>query len=190
MAASIHRTAYPGKRTMDIAFAVVACVVFAPVAGVIAAAIWLEDGGSPFFTQPRVGVGRATFRILKFRTMRDGCVTRVGHWLRRTGLDELPQFGNVYRGDMSIVGPRPLTAADVERLKWSSAQHDWRFAMKPGITGIAQLAGGRSARHSARLDCLYLRRQSALLDARIIALSFIINIAGKKAVRGWMRRAA
>jgi undecaprenyl phosphate N,N'-diacetylbacillosamine 1-phosphate transferase len=190
MSATVHRAAYTGKRAMDIAFAATACIVFAPVVAVIGVAIWLDDRGSTFFTQPRVGAGRATFRILKFRTMRDGRVTRVGHWLRRTGLDELPQFVNVYRGDMSVVGPRPLTAEDIERLRWSSSQQDWRFAMKPGITGIAQLAGGRSARHSARLDRLYLRRQNALLDLRIVALSFVINIAGKKAVRARMPRVA
>lgn len=116
-------------------------------------------------------------------------MTRVGGWLRRTGLDELPQFVNVCRGEMSIVGPRPLTVEDVTRLDWSSASHDWRFRMKPGITGIAQLAGGRSARHSARLDRLYLRRQSAALDLRIIALSFVINIIGKSIVRAWLRPA-
>lgn len=182
--------AYFGKRALDLVLAASACVVFAPVVGVIGVAIWLEDLGSPFFTQPRVGAARRIFRILKFRTMRDGRVTRVGHWLRRTGLDELPQFVNVYRGEMSIVGPRPLTAEDVERLNWSLEQHNWRFTMKPGITGIAQLAGGRSARHSARLDRLYLRRQNALLDIRIIVLSFIINITGKATVRAWMRRVA
>lgn len=186
----VYRAAYAGKRAMDIALAASACLVFAPAVAVIGVAICLEDRGSPFFTQPRIGAGRATFRILKFRTMRDGRVTRVGHWLRRTGLDELPQFVNVYRGEMSVVGPRPLTAEDVDRLDWSSAHHDWRFAMKPGITGIAQLAGGRSARHSARLDRLYLRRQNALLDLRIILLSFVINIMGKPTVRAWMRGGA
>src|SRR5688500_8379311 len=179
--------AYAGKRAMDIAFVAAACVVFAPVVAIVGLAIWLEDGGSPFFTQPRVGLARGTFWILKFRTMRDGRVTRVGHWLRRTGLDELPQFINVYRGEMSVVGPRPLTAEDIARLNWASAQHDWRFATKPGITGIAQLAGGKSARHSAPLDRLYLRRQSAVLDLRMIALSFITNIVGKTAVRDWIR---
>jgi len=164
-----------------------ACIVFAPAVAVIMLAIWLEDRGSPFFTQARIGTARVTFRILKFRTMREGVVTKVGRWLRRTGLDELPQFANVWRGDMSIVGPRPLTAEDIARLNWSSADHDWRFAMKPGITGIAQLAGGRSACHSARLDRIYLRRQSALLDLCIIALSFVINLLGKKLVRGWIR---
>jgi undecaprenyl phosphate N,N'-diacetylbacillosamine 1-phosphate transferase len=187
MSTSIDVTTYPGKRTLDIVLAASACIVFAPVVAVITLAIWLDDAGSPFFTQARIGRSREPFRILKFRTMRAGVVTRVGRWLRRTGLDELPQFVNVYRGEMSIVGPRPLTADDIARLNWSSAAHDWRFAMKPGITGIAQLAGGRSARHSARLDRLYLRRQSAPLDLRIIALSFAINIAGKTTVRKWIR---
>jgi lipopolysaccharide/colanic/teichoic acid biosynthesis glycosyltransferase len=179
--------AYRGKRILDVILAASACTAFAPVVAVIMIAIWLEDRGSPFFTQPRVGKGRMTFRILKFRTMRAGVVTRVGRWLRRTGLDELPQFVNVLCGEMSIVGPRPLTVEDITRLDWSSESHDWRFAMKPGITGIAQLAGGRSAQHSARLDRLYLRRQSATLDLRMIALSFITNVIGKTAVRGWIR---
>jgi lipopolysaccharide/colanic/teichoic acid biosynthesis glycosyltransferase len=187
MATSFDSGAYLGKRVLDLALAAVACMMFAPVVAVIAFAIWLEDRGSPFFTQMRVGQGRRTFRILKFRTMRAGVVTRVGRWLRRTGLDELPQFVNVCRGEMSIVGPRPLTLEDITRLDWSSEDHDWRFAIKPGITGIAQLAGGRNARHSARLDRLYLRRQSAMLDVRMIALSFITNIVGKAAVRGWIR---
>jgi lipopolysaccharide/colanic/teichoic acid biosynthesis glycosyltransferase len=178
---------YRGKRVLDVTLAVSACIMFAPLVAVIAVAIWLEDRGSPFFTQMRVGRGRGTFRILKFRTMRAGVVTRVGRWLRRTGLDELPQFVNVCRGEMSIVGPRPLTLEDITRLDWSSAAHDWRFAMKPGITGIAQLAGGRNARHSARLDRIYLRRQSAALDLCMIALSFIVNIVGKTTVRAWIR---
>jgi lipopolysaccharide/colanic/teichoic acid biosynthesis glycosyltransferase len=187
MAMSIDSGAYRGKRVLDVTLATVACIGFAPVLAVITAAIWLDDRGTPFFTQLRVGKGRKTFRILKFRTMRGGAVTRVGRWLRRTGLDELPQFVNVCCGEMSIVGPRPLTLEDITRLDWSSEDHDWRFAMKPGITGIAQLAGGRNAQHSARLDRLYLRRQSAALDVRMIALSFITNIVGKAAVRAWIR---
>jgi lipopolysaccharide/colanic/teichoic acid biosynthesis glycosyltransferase len=178
---------YCGKRTVDMALAGAACVVFAPAMAAITVAIWMDDGGSPFFEQTRVGAARESFRILKFRTMRDGAVTRVGRWLRRTGLDELPQFVNVARGEMSVVGPRPLTAEDVARLEWSSAQHDWRFGSRPGITGIAQLAGGKSARHSARLDRLYQRRQSAALDVGIVALSFAANIVGKTAVRRWLR---
>ena len=184
---SADTRAYRGKRTVDFAFAGIACVVFAPLVAGLALAIWLDDRGSPFFTQTRTGAGRKTFPILKFRTMRDGVVTRVGRWLRRTGLDELPQFVNVCRGEMSIVGPRPLTPEDVMRLEWSSQRYDWRFALKPGITGTAQLAGGRSARDSARLDRLYLRRQCASLDVCIIALSFAINVIGKTRVRQWIR---
>jgi lipopolysaccharide/colanic/teichoic acid biosynthesis glycosyltransferase len=187
MAICIDRSAYRGKRVLDVTLAASACIAFAPVVAVIILAIWLEDRRPPFFTQMRVGKGRETFRILKFRTMRGGAVTRVGRWLRRTGLDELPQFVNVCRGHMSIVGPRPLTLEDITRLDWSSEYHDWRFAMKPGITGLAQLMGGRSARHSARLDRLYLRSQSAALDLHMIALSFITNIVGKTAVRAWIR---
>jgi lipopolysaccharide/colanic/teichoic acid biosynthesis glycosyltransferase len=183
---SIDLIVYRGKRTFDLAGAGAACIVSAPVLAVIALAIWLEDRGSPFFAQTRIGAAPKPFRILKFRTMREGVVTRVGRWLRRTGLDELPQFVNVCRGEMSIVGPRPLMPEDIARLNWSSAHHDWRFAQKPGITGIAQLAGGRSARHSARLDRLYLRRPGVALDVRVIALSFVVNIAGKAAVRRWI----
>jgi lipopolysaccharide/colanic/teichoic acid biosynthesis glycosyltransferase len=183
----VDATGYRGKRVLDLAGAGTACMVFAPLSAVIVLAIWLEDRGSPFFSQTRTGAARKPFRIFKFRTMREGVVTRVGRWLRRTGLDELPQFVNVCRGEMSIVGPRPLTPVDIERLNWSSAQHDWRFVQKPGITGIAQLAGGRSARHSARLDRLYLRRRSAAMDIHIIAMSFVGNIVGKTAAREWFR---
>jgi lipopolysaccharide/colanic/teichoic acid biosynthesis glycosyltransferase len=181
---------YRGKRALDLAFALTACMVFAPVLVAIAVAIYCDDRRSPFFTQIRIGLERRPFRILKFRTMRDGVVTRVGRWLRRTGLDELPQFINVCRGEMSIVGPRPLTIEDIARLDWSSERHDWRFVAKPGISGIAQIVGGRSARHSARLDRLYLRRQSAVVDVRVIVVSFLINIAGKAAIRAWVRSVA
>jgi undecaprenyl phosphate N,N'-diacetylbacillosamine 1-phosphate transferase len=178
---------YRGKRALDLVGAGAACIVFAPFSFAIALAIWVDDRGSPFFAQTRIGAARKPFRILKFRTMREGAVTRVGRWLRRTGLDELPQFVNVCRGEMSIVGPRPLTPEDIARLNWSSAHHDWRFTQKPGITGIAQLVGGRSARHSTRLDRLYLRRRGLALDVHLIALSFAGNIAGKMAIRKWMQ---
>jgi undecaprenyl phosphate N,N'-diacetylbacillosamine 1-phosphate transferase len=91
-------------------------------------------------------------------------------------------------GEMSVVGPRPLTSSDVERLGWAEPGHDWRFAVKPGITGLSQLLAGRGARASERLDRLYLRRQSLLLDLRIIALSFAVNIAGKRKVRRFLRQ--
>jgi lipopolysaccharide/colanic/teichoic acid biosynthesis glycosyltransferase len=181
---------YPGKRTLDLAVAGTACLLFAPLAAGVTVAAWLEDRGPPIFRQARVGRGRQPFTLLKFRSMRNEEVTRLGEWLRRTGIDELPQFINVCRGEMSVVGPRPLTAQDVKRLGWEGGAHDWRFTVRPGITGLAQLLAGRGARASERLDQLYLRRQSLTLDLQLIALSFAVNVLGKRRVRRWIRAGA
>ena len=179
---------YPGKRVLDLALAGTACMLFAPVVAGATVATWLEDGGPPLFLQDRIGRGRRPFMVLKLRTMRNNEVTRVGQWLRRTGLDELPQFVNVLRGDMSVVGPRPLTGRDIERLGWVGPRYDARFSANPGITGLSQLLAGRSARSSRRLEQFYLRRQSLSLDLRLIAWSFAVNVVGKHAVRRWLRR--
>ena len=98
--------------------------------------------------------------------MRDGRVTRVGRVLRATGLDELPQFINILRGEMSAVGPRPLTAADIARLGWTAPRFDFRWRVPPGLTGLAQVTGARSGRLSLHLDRGYIARQSLLLDLR------------------------
>ncbi len=178
---------YPGKRAVDLIAAGTACLLFAPLAAGIALATWLEDGGSPLFLQTRLGHRHRPFTVFKFRTMRDQRITRVGRWLRQTGLDELPQFINVCRGEMSVIGPRPLTAEDVRRLGWADRKHEWRFAARPGITGLSQLLAGRSARYSRRLERLYLRRQSFSLDLRLIAFTFAVSLVGKRVVRKWLR---
>lgn len=178
---------YAGKRTLDLLVAGTACAAFAPLVAGIAVATWLEDSGSPLFAQSRVGRQRNPFTILKLRSMREQRATRVGRWLRRTGIDELPQFVNVLRGEMSVVGPRPLTQQDIERLGWHGAPNDWRFAVNPGITGLSQLLAGRTARSTRRLDRLYLQRQSLMLDLQLIALSFAVNLAGKRNVRRWLK---
>jgi lipopolysaccharide/colanic/teichoic acid biosynthesis glycosyltransferase len=180
---------YTGKRTLDLLVAGTACAAFAPLVAGIAVASWLEDNGSPLFAQSRVGRQRHPFTILKLRSMREQRVTRVGRWLRRTGIDELPQFVNVLRGEMSVVGPRPLTRQDVERLGWHEPPDDWRFAVNPGITGLSQLLAGPTARSTRRLDRLYLQRQSLTLDLRLIALTFAVNVAGKRNVRRWLKAA-
>jgi lipopolysaccharide/colanic/teichoic acid biosynthesis glycosyltransferase len=179
---------YPGKAALDLVAVSAACVALAPLAAGIAIATWVEDGGSPFFFQTRIGLDRKPFTVVKFRSMSHMRVTRVGKILRRTGLDELPQFINVVRGEMSLVGPRPLTRQDVERLGWTAPSYDWRFTAKPGITGLSQLLSGNGARSSRRLDRLYLKRQSLTLDASLIAVSVAVNVLGKHRVRRWLRR--
>src|SRR5690606_37611613 len=139
------------------------------------------------FVQTRVGKDRRPFRIYKLRTMRDGSVTRLGRWLRSTGLDELPQLVNVLRGEMSLVGPRPLTPEDVTRLGWDGARHALRWRVRPGIVGLAQLYAGRGKRLSWFLDARYVERRTALLDASILLLSVVIPVIGKRPVRAWLR---
>jgi lipopolysaccharide/colanic/teichoic acid biosynthesis glycosyltransferase len=180
---------YAGKRALDLLVAGSACAAFAPLVAAVSVATWLEDSGSPLFEQSRVGRQRQPFTILKLRSMREQRVTRVGRWLRHTGIDELPQFVNVLRGEMSVVGPRPLTQSDVERLGWHESTADWRFAVNPGITGLSQLLAGPASRSTRRLDRLYLQKQSLLLDLRLIALSFAVNLAGKRTVRRWLKAA-
>src|SRR5204863_5033824 len=133
------------KRLFDLAGAAAGLLAFSPIMAAIAAAIFLEDGRPVLFRQDRLGRQRRPFAILKFRSMRDGRITRVGRLLRATGLDELPQFLNILRGEMSAVGPRPLAAEDVARLGWTTARHDFRWRVAPGLTGLAQLAGPPSA---------------------------------------------
>ena len=177
------------KRLFDIVGALGGLVAFAPVMAVLAAAIALEDGGPILFRQTRVGFARRPFTIFKFRSMRDGRVTRVGRIMRATGLDELPQFVNVLRGDMSAVGPRPLTESDVQRLGWTAPRYDCRWRVRPGLTGLAQVMGASSAALSARLDRWYVARQTLSLDVRLVALSFAINAFGKRRVQQRLLRA-
>jgi lipopolysaccharide/colanic/teichoic acid biosynthesis glycosyltransferase len=171
------------KRLFDLVGAAGGLLAFSPAMAVIACAIVLEDGGPVLFRQERLGRRRRPFTILKFRSMRDGRITRVGRILRATGLDELPQFINILRGDMSAVGPRPLTASDVSRLGWVVPRYDFRWRVLPGLTGLAQVSEARSGRLSLGLDRRYMARQSLSLDVRLVAVSFAINALGKERVR-------
>jgi lipopolysaccharide/colanic/teichoic acid biosynthesis glycosyltransferase len=171
----------------DVIGALAGLVAFAPAMAVIAAAVLITDGRPVFFRQERVGYRRRPFHILKFRSMRDGRVTRVGRLLRATGLDEVPQFVNILRGHMSAVGPRPLTPDDVVRLGWSGAEFDFRWACRPGLTGLAQLTGTRADEHALVLDRVHAGRWSPSLDCELIAWSFAVNACGKARIRRWLR---
>lgn len=177
-----------GKRVFDLFFALVGIILFAPLGAFIALLVFVEDRGPLLFMQERMGRGRRPFMVHKFRTMKGQRVTRVGKWLRETGLDEIPQVLNVLRGEMSIVGPRPLTGADVKRLGWDTQAHALRWQVRPGITGMAQLFGGGSAASSFRLDRYYIKHRSLGLDLYTIVLSAAVNILGKKRTRRWLSR--
>jgi lipopolysaccharide/colanic/teichoic acid biosynthesis glycosyltransferase len=189
------------KRPFDILLSGLMLAVSAPFWAVIAVAIKLEDGGPVFYRQERWGRGQSRFQVLKFRTMvpnadrqgvvrqataNDQRITRVGRVLRATGLDELPQILNIFRGDMSFVGPRALSVQEHTDggvpLRYEEVPgFSTRLLVRPGLTGIATiyLAKDAPARRKFRADALYVRRISFWLDLRLVALSFWISLRGK-----------
>jgi lipopolysaccharide/colanic/teichoic acid biosynthesis glycosyltransferase len=196
------------KRLLDLLLSGSGLVASAPLWAVIAGLIKLQDGGPVFFSQERVGRHGRTFRALKFRSMtvdaeaktgpiqsgeHDPRVTRLGRLLRATAMDELPQLWNIFRGDMSFVGPRALRPGEIdvngrgvlERLEDVPGFRE-RTAVVPGLTGVAQIYAARDIvrRHKFRYDKLYIRRQSFWLDVKLIALSFWITFRGTWENRG------
>jgi lipopolysaccharide/colanic/teichoic acid biosynthesis glycosyltransferase len=166
------------KRTMDVAIAAAALVVLAPVLAVVAIAVAVALGRPVLFRQTRAGLGGKPFAVLKFRSMREadplrGIITDAdrltpfGRYLRSTSLDELPSLWNVLRGDMSIVGPRPLPVAYLPRYSPEQAR---RHEVRPGITGLAQVCGRNSLSWEAKfaLDVEYVDDRSFALDVRIM----------------------
>ena len=196
------------KRTLDVMLSGGGLLVSSPLWLLIAVAIKGESRGPVFFTQPRVGERGRIFGTLKFRSMvvdaerdvgpvqaaeHDPRVTGVGRILRMTAMDELPQLWNIFRGDMSFVGPRALRPDEMEadgRGEIVPIQKvpgfAQRSAVRPGLTGIAQIYAPRDIlrRHKFRYDRLYIRRQSFALDLRLIVLSFWITARGTWEVRG------
>lgn len=140
-----------------------------------------ETRGAVFFRQPRIGYGGKPFVILKFRTMSEHQPpTRFGQWLRATALDELPQLINIFRGDMSFVGPRPLIPSELQDLD-RTPEWNQRKSARPGLTGLAQLYSDKFPSLAERLkwDLAYLRDCSFLLDMRILAVSVRITLEGR-----------
>ena len=196
------------KRLFDMALSGVGLAVSSPLWLVFALAIKLDDGGPVFYTQDRVGRGGRRFRAMKFRSMRpdaeslsgpvqaiedDPRVTRIGRWMRKTAMDELPQLWSIFRGDMSFVGPRALRPGEIEvetdgRLVALEdvPGFEHRVRVRPGLTGLAQVYARRDIprRHKFRYDRIYVDRRSSLLDVRLILLSFWISFLGTWEARG------
>lgn len=196
------------KRAFDVVLSGVGLMGSLPVWLLCAAAIKLEDGGPVFFSQERVGRRGRVFRVLKFRSMipdaearvgalqareGDSRITRTGRWMRATAMDELPQLLSIFRGDMSFVGPRALRPGEIEVL--GDGRHipledvpgfEERCRVQPGLTGVAQIYAPRDIvrRNKFRYDRVYIRRQSFLLDIRLVLLSFWITFRGTWEARG------
>lgn len=171
------------KRIFDIVFSLIALSLFAIPMVIIALLLKFKERHPVFFKQQRVGKSGARFEILKFQTMVIEVPTRTGRFLRKTGLDELPQFFNVMKGEMSIVGPRALTSFDIKRLGWDDVFFDARLKLNPGITGLAQIYGGQHKKLSWFWDKYYISANNIFMDFIIIMISFMMNIVGKTKVR-------
>jgi Undecaprenyl-phosphate glucose phosphotransferase len=176
------------KRTMDVALSALGLVAIAVLFPIIALAIWIEDRGPIFYAQERMGLDGRLFRMLKFRSMRvdaedDGARwteendprrTRVGAFLRKTSLDELPQLVNVFTGEMSLVGPRPERPEFVSTFKEKFPQYMLRHRVRAGITGWAQVHGWRgntSLSKRIEYDLYYIENWSVGLDVKILWLT-------------------
>ena len=186
------------KRAIDIAGGAVGVALAAPILALAALAIKLEDGGPVLFRQTRLGRDAQPFEILKLRTMTvdaeklrsdgvveagDSRITRIGRLLRRTAVDELPQLWHVLRGDMSLVGPRPVPVPHLERYDERQRR---RLEVRPGLTGWAQVHGRASLPWPERieLDVWYVEHQSLALDARILAGTLGVLLRRDVAYRG------
>lgn len=193
------------KRVMDVVISLIAMTVLSPVFLVIAIAIYIEDGTPVIFIQERNGLHGKVFRMYKFRSMcrnaeeihqslltqneldgpafkmkNDPRLTKVGKFIRKTSIDELPQLLNILRGEMSIVGPRPLPTYETAELNEHQKQ---RMSVKPGLTCYWQCSGRSDIPFEEwmELDRKYIEEESMLTDARIILKTVVSVIAGKGA---------
>jgi lipopolysaccharide/colanic/teichoic acid biosynthesis glycosyltransferase len=186
------------KRALDLAIAIPATIIAAPLIAVIALAIRLESPGSALYRQTRIGKDGEPFEIYKLRTMVSGAefkgaglaiaegderITKVGKFLRRYSLDELPNLWNVVRGEMSIIGPRPTIKVQVDQY---TERQRGRLAVKPGITGWAQINGRASLPWPERieLDLWYVEHRSLRLDLRILARTVRMVLGGEGIYKG------
>ncbi|WP_351009511.1 exopolysaccharide biosynthesis polyprenyl glycosylphosphotransferase [Shewanella sp. S1-58-MNA-CIBAN-0166] len=193
---STKRTQY-AKRALDIFAALLLSVIALPVGLFTALAIKLESSGDVFYRQKRTGQYNEVFEVIKFRSMRndaeksgaqwasknDARVTKIGNFIRRTRIDELPQIINIFKGEMSIVGPRPEREVFIEELEKEIAYYRFRHAVKPGVTGLAQVcypygASVEDAVWKHKYDIYYIKHHSTLLDIKILFKTIKVVLFG------------
>ncbi|HFU5879306.1 sugar transferase [Enterococcus faecalis] len=185
------------KRGFDIVFSVVGLVPATPIILVTSLAIMIESLGNPFYLQKRLGLLGKEFKVIKLRSMRldaekngaqwadknDNRITKVGHFIRKTRIDELPQLINVLKGDMSIIGPRPERKIFVDEFSEEIPNFPKRMEVKPGLTGWAQVNGGYdiSPEEKLKLDLHYIDHKSISMDVSIILKTVRIVLTGEGA---------
>ena len=188
------------KRVFDVTAGMFGLLVTSPASLVIYCLIRLEDGGPAIFKQERIGYGGKPFTLYKFRSMTEASevdgkptlcekddkrLTRVGSFLRRHHLDELPQLWNVLKGEMSFVGPRPERKFFVDKIKAINPQYELLYQVRPGLFSPATLYNGytdtmEKMLERLRMDLHYLRHRSLWLDFKIIVLTVVAILSGKK----------
>jgi undecaprenyl phosphate N,N'-diacetylbacillosamine 1-phosphate transferase len=173
------------KRFTDLLFATILILLLSPIFLLLSIFILIDSKGGVFFLQDRIGLNRKKFRIIKFRTMvknaestgtgiftnkNDDRITNFGNFLRKYSLDELPQIFNVFKGEMSIVGPRPPVLFHPYKIDQYPEEYVKRFNFKPGITGLAQISGRTNITWEERFvfDLKYINNYSILLDVKIL----------------------
>jgi lipopolysaccharide/colanic/teichoic acid biosynthesis glycosyltransferase len=202
-----RRSRYLGKRLFDIFFSLSVLVVFAPLYAVLAILIACTSSGSVFYVQERVGRNYQRFGCIKFRTMipnadrvlskmmaesddlrqefsenfklkQDPRITKIGRFLRTTNLDEFPQFINVFKGEMSVVGPRPLVPEELERY---GNDIDRVLTIRPGLTGLWQISGRNNISYAqrVRIDVSYVKRHDFWLDLQIVCKTALLTLMPK-----------
>ncbi|HHP5661875.1 sugar transferase [Bacillus paranthracis] len=185
------------KYLLDVMFSLVGLMVLMPVILIFSILIVLESPGSPFYLQERLGLNGKRFKVIKLRSMRndaekngakwaeknDPRVTKIGLFIRKTRIDELPQLFNILKGDMSLVGPRPERPIFTEKFERDIPGFKKRLEVKPGLTGWAQVNGGYEITPGEKLelDVYYINHANLLLDFKIILKTIKVVITGEGA---------
>ncbi|HFK1750831.1 TPA: sugar transferase [Bacillus cereus] len=182
------------KYILDVIFALLGLIILTPVILIFSLLIILESPGSPFYLQERLGLHGKRFNVIKLRSMRndaekngakwaeknDPRITKIGLFIRKTRIDELPQLFNILKGEMSLVGPRPERPIFTEKFEREIPGFKTRLEVKPGLTGWAQVNGGYeiTPKEKLKLDIYYINHASIILDFKIIIKTVRVVITG------------